>query len=438
MVKRKPLLNYDAESFIIHKIDSLLTKEESKSLKGEWLFKNYIPDRILPLGCKALHLDGPYFIEIKKRLLFDTLSRMKTIFEKVHKEFPNFRFLVVSVESITLGEIHIPEYIQLTTTNKLFDNEKHNKYVSDKVVDYKKKRKEIVRQARKIFQERNNVLVLGAGVSIDAGLPSWNELLERLLKNCPNCIANKEEISDVLKASNDSNLIAARNIRIRMGISTREEENSEFTKQIHDCLYAEETHKSELIDAICLAAETNKLKCIITYNYDDLVERELERRFIQAWPVCKSSHIFNNNLPIYHVHGIVPKTEKWMKPNPILTENAYHHLYQDAYEWSNIEQLHAFTSSRCFFIGLSMTDPNLRRLLETASFHSEGDLYHYTFLKKERQYRNATQNDENIKIQEKIMNEFGLNVIWFDEFRHLPILLNIINGSLPISRIDTL
>lgn len=82
----------------------------------------------------------------------------------------------------------------------------------------------------------------------------------------------------------------------------------------------------------------------------------------------------------------------------------------NAYLWSNTEQLHALDKNTCFFIGLSMTDPNLRRLLDASkrSCPGENSASHYAFLPKDPSCHITTEQTE------RIMLEMGVNVIWYD------------------------
>jgi len=65
----------------------------------------------------------------------------------------------------------------------------------------------------------------------------------------------------------------------------------------------------------------------------------------------------------------------------IFSEEDYNKIYSDAYSWSNLAQLNSFRDNTCLFIGCSLTDPNLRRLLDVAARSGEKPR-HYAFLKK--------------------------------------------------------
>jgi hypothetical protein len=48
----------------------------------------------------------------------------------------------------------------------------------------------------------------------------------------------------------------------------------------------------------------------------------------------------------------------------IFSEDEYHNRMSDNAHWANVIQLHAFQNGRCLFVGTSLTDPNVRRLLD--------------------------------------------------------------------------
>lgn len=98
--------------------------------------------------------------------------------------------------------------------------------------------------------------------------------------------------------------------------------------------------------------------------------------------------------------------------NVVLSEDEYHNLYRDSYHWANVAQLYAFTHTKCIFVGLSMTDPSLRRLLDIAYHQGSGDADHYAFLIR-------TEFDCH-KETEEVFSQMGVNIIWCEDRDDLP------------------
>src|SRR5262245_62480714 len=95
----------------------------------------------------------------------------------------------------------------------------------------------------------------------------------------------------------------------------------------------------------------------------------------------KPAKVKPETLPIYHVHGYLPVRDplgdlgRWkgkiysprlgsLADEIVLTEDQYHREAADPYSWSNLVQLGAMSSSVGLTIGLRLSDPNLRRLLD--------------------------------------------------------------------------
>src|SRR5207302_3936018 len=74
-------------------------------------------------------------------------------------------------------------------------------------------------------------------------------------------------------------------------------------------------------------------------------------------------------IKLIHVHGYVPKDKPNLeyRHNIILSEDEYHNLYMNSLHWSNHVQYDRFGFSTCLFIGFSMTDPSVRRLMDAAA-----------------------------------------------------------------------
>jgi hypothetical protein len=109
---------------------------------------------------------------------------------------------------------------------------------------------------------------------------------------------------------------------------------------------------------------------VVTYNYDDLLEWILGRHPHQSvwtqqslWKAVRSK---SPRLPIYHVHGFVPLQGGTgsVLDEIVLTEDQYHRAAQNPYSWNNLVQMRTLSDFVGLMIGLSLTDRNLRRILD--------------------------------------------------------------------------
>jgi hypothetical protein len=245
-------------------------------------------------------------------------------------------------------------------------------------------------------------LVLGAGVSASVGLPSWNQLLVRICQTFighwrfhilqgsartdrpPKALSiagldlwDDEEVLKLgAELAQGNQLLAAQQIKncIR---------DLDWAYLLRKCLY-EEADSKKLTDSPLikeLAAVVSKMgqvNAILNYNYDSLFEDYLEKAGVRFTAVCdEGQRIRRGSLPIYHVHGYL-KRGGGPKTRIILAEDDYHEDLVAPYSWSNMLQSSLLTRSTCIFVGTSMTDPNLRRLLRSA--FKVGRRFHYAIM----------------------------------------------------------
>lgn len=404
------------------KIISYLRDDElaayNDAYKSQDINQNDGWDMLLPHGCEALDWHGPTYIEFKTRLIPGTLSLIKRRLETNKEKGKGRGSLVVIyrtslirngiIQEIAKEDFKVQSISDLPKLNRKKKNipsfDEHN-YIKE--------------TARRIFKNGDAVLFLGAGVSISAGCPSWSELLENLIDQ----IKDQSNISYqcVEKNCHYSSIIMARYIKTVFQSRHKDKREIKFRNLIHNALYAQ-THESDLLEAVVQLIQSKNVKSVITYNYDNLLERELLAKNIDCTSLYRGNRADIGSLPIYHVHGLIREDKRMLLDSEIvLSEDGYHNLYNEAYNWSSIEQLHALSNKNCFFIGLSMSDPNLRRLLDTASKYSDNDLYHYAFLPEPDS--SGIPYELNMKTQTQIFNNLGINIIWYQKHQDLPLLL---------------
>lgn len=395
--------------------------------------KDYWIDIYLPEGYKKFNWSKGTIVMIKRRLLFDTIIRYKFLFEQ-NKEKWNANTCVLVYEELCISKSFLEKQtddtfiiISLDELKEKLEADFDDVIEDEKQKDWRKERENIIAEAQSKFQRGNNVFVLGAGVSMNSGLPSWDKLLERILTKAE-IFCSLDELKEQCA---HSSLIMARYLRLGLGMN-RSDKKDKFNQLIYDSIYQDGITQWDWPNAIAEAVQTKKVKSIITYNYDNLIEQALDKHNISCWPIYKGNRNDSVELPIYHVHGLLDKEEKYDK-NPVLCEEDYHEQYRDVFLWSNIEQLHAFNRSTCFLVGLSMDDPNLRRLLEISKANGADPYNHFVFLKREGK-ENGNENkvnaeelkklEEKNRMKEKMMSDLGLKVIWMEDFNEFPELLS--------------
>lgn len=244
-------------------------------------------------------------------------------------------------------------------------------------------------ELRRAFNSQQLTLYLGAGVSVASGLPTWDKLVlsvyfaaisEQKLgqwRPFPNYLYAIAEW--YLREGKEPLEVAAR--KLRQLYSDDEAGDVEFVLAVRDGIYRIEgttLHDSgepeilgndtlQAVAQLCSAqvGQRHGIRSVVTYNYDDLLERALEGRRA-AVPVYSRATPDAEHLPIFHVHGYIP-FPRHDGPEPsgvVFTEEEYNAAASDPYSWSNLVQLREMSSSVGVMVGLSLADRNIRRLLD--------------------------------------------------------------------------
>lgn len=297
----------------------------------------------------------------------------------------------------------------------------------------------------------NLTLFCGAGISMGAGIPQWALLLKFLLSDLfqKQTVTHsrlkteglQEKLAELYQRYfNPSPLMIAQYLKNGLG--------NDFLDHVRVALYKGDPTTSGLIQAIVELCRPQRaresLHSIITFNFDDLIEEELKKNVIKYKSIFKEGQrCAALELPIYHAHGFLPRSGRLTKDHQVVfSEDAYHSQFIDSFSWSNLIQLNHLNQNLCLFVGLSMTDPNLRRLLDV-SMRKNPDrvLNHYVFKKRYEQSQIASHISElGLKdkdnqyssdfmkiaevLEEQDANNLGLNVIWIDSYDEIPQILN--------------
>lgn len=305
------------------------------------------------------------------------------------------------------------------------------------------------------YRTEGLVLFLGAGVSVGAGLQDWNGLLGALFiavftqqLEQPMPTDHAQPLAAVARALNsNSPLLLARYLQ-RGYEDLGTQEDHAFRENLVATLYGRAASQAttSLLEAVVrISAPLRggaKVHAVITYNFDDLLELALEQRGLAYRSIYHEARQANEQeLPIHHVHGYLPRRSEGLDrvEDSLLafSEEGYHELYRDPYHWSNIVQLNALRERSCLFLGLSMTDPNLRRLLEISARGTDHqEPRHYAFLKRvavqdvtsDPSFRDVSPDERTITaflnvhhaLQERVLRELGIDVIWFERHDEMP------------------
>jgi hypothetical protein len=117
--------------------------------------------------------------------------------------------------------------------------------------------------------------------------------------------------------------------------------------------------------------------CLHTTNYDDLLELSLRNatsnKRVRAVHAGRRS--VSDGPRVVHLHGYFPfdppgvAEEKRLAADLVASDLDYHRLSNDHTAWTNRELLNLLDSRSVLIVGMSLTDPNVRRLLAYLSEH---------------------------------------------------------------------
>lgn len=291
---------------------------------------------------------------------------------------------------------------------------------------YRNDKADIIALLNQGAQKGNLVLVLGAGASVPSGLPSWDQV-------------TKELISVILPDAKSRDLAARlRHLTIPDYRLTRIVESLDpaFRLTVRDALYGKRLRRNKTLEAVTAFVQRCQRKRkrlrIITYNFDDLLERHLDKAGLKKrYLVIDSKDSYyrfrtaNPSLAIFHPHGFIPfngDLERLLGTMLVFSERQYHRSYFDRSHWTSVVQRELFSSCSCLFVGCSFNDQDQRRLLDQTSSAASPCLA--AIMRRSNRFKRHRANELTDFIIQHDLSLLNVRAIWVKAWGSIPTILD--------------
>lgn len=227
-------------------------------------------------------------------------------------------------------------------------------------------------------RENRLVIFVGAGVSMNSGVPSWNQLTNRMKAELPNEFSEETDALKIAQIYKDSR------------------GHKEYMDKVKDILLYNKAVPNSLHKSILALNPCH----IITTNYDDLIEQELSKDFLQYHIVRKDKDIPQMTYPntLVKMHG------DYVTDNIVLTEDDYYN-YKENFPLTRAFVQSLFASKLILFVGFSFADLNLKFILN--------ELKNILSDKMQRPY--LLSCDEPSYATKLYFVKKGINIVYFSE-----------------------
>ena len=258
-------------------------------------------------------------------------------------------------------------------------------------------------------------------------------------------------------------------------IEERSGSRAEFVERVRDALYAEfpfyragvegDDRKRFLDDverdnktlravaALCVRRDkgaryspNRQIRAVISLNLDQLLQKYIRARYRRRLLRTIESPSASSNperIGIYHIHGFLRFDRKAGEKRKegayamVLTEQDYFNVYNDPLSVFNYTFMYHLRESACLFVGLSMQDDNVRRLLHFSKmerlrgYQNQGRrrivrderlLRHFAILKRNE----CPEVDDAI---EESLRPLGTTVLWINDHPEIPLRFQSLYGD---------
>lgn len=244
------------------------------------------------------------------------------------------------------------------------------------------------------FKDNLGACFVGAGLSVGAGLPSWDGLLKELIAEAKKLSwISKDKISEWEHLVNDASkfLFLAEDIKTDLASRYEEYMDERFSQKKYTPTKAHE---------LLVKLKTN---LILTINYDDLIEvayNKMYGNYPNSFIYNQSKEAANNfwkgKFFVLKAHGDAKRDVNTL----ILSQKDYRRtLYREPGYRSLLQAI--FTTKSILFLGVSLTDPEFNQLLDYLhdSYHGGGPPHFVLLDEINNKQTLAKQYLEQFKVQ---------------------------------------
>jgi hypothetical protein len=334
-----------------------------------------------------------------------------------------------------------------------------------------RQKEKLLGELREAYLHRGLVVYVGAGVSRSLGLPSWDELIRSLTvsmmrRRVGAAIQSPEKMGvdqyfKTLQTIQDAVETAADYDKpvLMMARAIKDELQEELPLLVAGTLYRHPWFRhywrrregpkpdrrnvrlpsSPLLDSLVALARAERdvrgVIAIINYNYDDLLDERLREDKVRCVTVRSGQdRLPSRAVPSYHVHGVLPfrdvaRMRRLRKAtnigNFVFSEDEYHQEYSEPYRWSNMTQMSFLGRHVGLFVGLSLEDPNIRRLIDV-THRQYPDVPNYAILPRKTALSDRADTKAGVlknlfeEVETKSFEKIGVRVIWADNYKEVP------------------
>ncbi len=309
------------------------------------------------------------------------------------------------------------------------------------------------------YQERGIVLVMGSGISAGCQIPTWADLMQRGLD-----LADAEHGLNVRSLQKQGLSLPT----IASLIAERSGSREAFIEHMRNALYQDfefyphDVDKSNRQQFVRYVHENNStlralgamcarrigdtdhyeanphIAAVVNFNLDALLQTYIyaryHKRLVRTVERASAGPI-RDKISVYQMHGYLAfgnqKGDSTVEAADaaVLTEQDYFDFFNQPNSLFNFTFLYLMREYPCCFVGLSMQDDNIRRLLhysrkeQFSGLKSKGKGDPATWRRQLLRHFVILERTDGAVIDRAIedtLRPLGVNVLWVEQFREIP------------------